>query len=165
MSKYFLLLSIAILPSSCIIGMEHNIPKLKLTPPQPSRQPLTPRKPNAAKYLSPEQLLSYPAHQAYCFIELVNTRHFTAIKQLIDNEKNFRGYGPAIIIKQTLNGNIEPHSPFYSQKAWQNWDENSVLNKEAFKAATLCLLECKASESSEASDKMSNTYERIQNLE
>jgi hypothetical protein len=119
----------------------------------------------AANYLLKKQLLSYPAHQAYSFTELVNTRNFEQVKKLINNEKNLRGYGPATVIKQALNGSITPNSPFYSQTAWQNWDENSALNKEAFKAVTLFLLEQKETKSLSAAHRISETYKKIKNLE
>lgn len=149
MSHYFLALTLTVATPLCIISMERNVPQLDLTQTKPSnqprRQPLTPRpalQAEAAKYLSPQQLLEYPAFQAYYLNEAINSGAFNVVFSMISNKRTLRGYEPAIIIRDSLEGNIKPDSPFYSQQIWEKWDnENSPLDKKNFRKATLYVLE------------------------
>lgn len=142
------------------------MPKLKIgeiqTYKNSSMHNLTPRTPSTE--LTTEEQTKYPIFQAYTFTEAINHKKIRIVSAMINDSTVLQSYQPAIHMRNTLKGEINPNSPFYNQETWQNCDENSPINKVNYKSATLHLLESQATTSLRHAHKVSIAYKHIRNI-
>jgi len=116
----------------------------------------------------PTLLISMNKHRISYTRELnhaINTQNNMQLLTLLSNEKILKNYPPAIILKNTCDGDIADDSPFFNRETWDNFQYYN-LNKEAFFNSAMYLIKTRSEVTPKLSTaaRLSYTYNHLVSL-
>ncbi len=116
MKKFILTLTISFLAAPSIsLAMNLATTDVATVEPTPTKRAATPRTDRKA------QPHSIPAREAYDFANLINGEKYDKVFNTILLPKPLRSYGPALVLRNIIDGKITQESPLTCKETWKSY--------------------------------------------